>query len=125
MHRHVLPVLGQQVLQSLAHLRGGPAGEGDGQTLRRRHAAFRHQVGNTVRQSTGLARAGPGNDEQWPARMLCSSALLGVEAGEDTLVRRRRRGGLATCLSLVVSLCLGYLFRPLTRRGPGEILPEE
>ena len=49
---------------ALPHLAGGLVGEGDRQDLARMHLPRGQQVGDAVGEHPGLARAGPGHDQQ-------------------------------------------------------------
>ena len=91
-------------LQALAHLPGGLVGEGDGQDLPGVGAPGRDEVGDAARQDPGLARTGPGYDEQRAAFVDDRLVLLGVEAAEDPLgpgvagVAHRRLGSRACAI---------------------------
>ena len=50
-----LPLLRQQADKTLAHLRGGAAGEGDGEAALRRHAALGDEMRDAVGQRARLA----------------------------------------------------------------------
>ena len=67
--------------------RRGPAGEGQQQDAARVDA-LGDQPGHAVDQRGGLARAGPGDDQQRPVAVLGGLALLGIEPGEDGLDAR-------------------------------------
>ena len=75
-----------EVGDAVAHLVGGLVGERDGQDPRRVHALV-DQVGDAVGQDPGLARAGPGDDEQRPAAVDDGVELVGVETVDRRPVR--------------------------------------
>src|SRR5262249_34655987 len=65
------------------HLTCGLVGERDRQDLPRADPALRHQVGHPAGQHPGLARAGPGHDEQRAALVHDGGALLRVQVLEE------------------------------------------
>ena len=60
---HVFGNISQMRLDTLAHLTGRLVGEGDGQDAPRRDAGYIDQVGDAVRDHTGLAGARPRQDQ--------------------------------------------------------------
>ena len=69
----------QQAGHPLLHLPGGLVGEGDGQSLVRPHLAALDEVGQTVGEHAGLARAGAGQDQQRTCRVEDGLVLALVE----------------------------------------------
>ena len=63
----------------LAHLVGRLVGEGDGQDAHGVDAVLADQVGDAVGQDPGLARAGPGHDQQRTVGVDDGVELVGVE----------------------------------------------
>ena len=80
--RDLLPGVRQQDSQAVAHLAGGPAGEGHGQAAGRRDGMVRHQVREAVGEGPGLPGAGAGHDEQRTADGFDGPALIGVQTGQ-------------------------------------------
>ena len=68
---------------ALLHLARGLVGEGDREHLTGLDVAGREQVGDAVGEHPGLARAGPGDDQQRRALVDHGRPLLGVEALEQ------------------------------------------
>ena len=92
----------QQAREPLAHLGGGAAREGDGETGGGRDAVRGDEMGDPMRQRAGLARARTGDDQQRSGRHRGGAALVVVEVGEDVCSipplkgeggRRSRPGG--------------------------------
>ena len=75
----------------LAQLAGGPVREGDGEDLPGRHAADADELGDPMGEHAGLARAGPGEDEERAVGRGDRARLLRVEVGRDPR-RERLRG---------------------------------
>ena len=71
------------------HLPRRLVGERDGQDLGGRDAPLGQQVGDPVGQHAGLARAGPGHDEQRAALVHDGSALLRVQPVQEGINGRR------------------------------------
>ena len=103
-----------EVLDPLAHLRGGLVGEGDREDLPRLRAAGGEQVGDAVREHPGLARARAGDDEQGAALVQDGLALGGVESRHE-LLGVALRGSLVCAVGGSGGPLLGH--RP--RRHPG------
>jgi hypothetical protein len=61
---------------------GGLVGEGDGQDGVRRDAFFADQPGNAAGDDAGLARSGPGQNQQRAFGGLDGGALFGIQVGE-------------------------------------------
>jgi len=57
--------MAQQPVNALAHLAGGLVGEGDGQNGVRRDALLLDKPGDAAGDDARLARAGPGENQQW------------------------------------------------------------
>ena len=73
---------GDDPLHPAGHLGGGAAGEGEEQDATR-IGALDDQVRHPVGERVGLARAGPGDDEERPVGgVRCGAPLVVVEAGE-------------------------------------------
>jgi hypothetical protein len=72
----------EAIAQTLAHFRGGPAGERDGETVLAGNAAFGHEMDDAMREGAGLSRARPGDDEQRTGDDGRRRALVAIEAGE-------------------------------------------
>ena len=77
-----LTCVADQVQRAFAHFAGRLVGEGDGQRLRWPGEAGADDVGEAGRQHARLARASPGQDEEWAIRRLDSFTLFGVQAFE-------------------------------------------
>ena len=80
---HALAGGAHQGGDAFTHLGGGLVGEGDGQDLAGAGAAGGDEVGDAVGEDPGLARSGPGDDEQRRAGVGDGGLLGGVEAGEQ------------------------------------------
>ena len=94
------PLFAEQVGQPQAQFAGGAHAEGDREDLPRRRAAGRQQVGDAAGEGAGLARPGPGHEQQRPGAVPDRGALLGREVpGEGARLRAgrarvgRTRGG--------------------------------
>ena len=98
------PLLAEQVGQPQAQFAGGAHAEGDREDLPRRRAAGRQQVGDAAGEGAGLARPGPGHEQQRPVAVLDRGALLGREVpGEGArLWCRARAGGCAPAAGCVM-----------------------
>ena len=89
----VAQCLGADALGPPRHLGRGPAREGHKQDTAR-VGAVDDQMGDTMGERVGLARAGTGNDQQRPSfntrphAMLGRAALLGIEFGKVLQARR-------------------------------------
>ncbi len=75
-------ILAHQRRDPLAHLARRLVGESHGQHPLGRRLAFGQQVGDTVGQYAGFARAGAGQDENWPFGREHGVALGGIEIVE-------------------------------------------
>jgi hypothetical protein len=93
-HPHALGHRPDQGGHPLLHLVGRLVGEGYCQNLEGRHAGL-DQMGHSVGEDPGLARAGPGDDEQRPGVVDHRLPLDGVQASEKVVhVPSQDRGGL-------------------------------
>ena len=79
-----------QLRHPAAHLVGGLVGEGDGQDLPRGGVAGGDQVGDAPGEHAGLARAGPGHDEQRPPRWTTAAAWGAVRPSQGLVGGTRR-----------------------------------
>ena len=75
---------------ALFHLASGLVREGDSQDFERRHTKVANEMSNALGEHTGLARTGPGNDEQRAFGVNDGLVLDGIEALEEVGVRARR-----------------------------------
>ena len=81
-HPHLLGDRSHQGGDPLLHLVGRFVSEGDGEDLERRHAGLGDEPGDPVGEHAGLARSGPGNDQQGAIAVGDGLALDWVQAGE-------------------------------------------
>ena len=102
---------------SADHLRGGPASEGQKQDAVGSCTTL-NQGSHTRRQGLGLARAGPGDDEQRAREVLGGGSLLRVELAEEVGGRSNRsaHGGRHRSRLHMTASCTakGRLVRPPT-----------
>ncbi|CAB4620957.1 unannotated protein [freshwater metagenome] len=75
---------------ALFHFASSLICEGDGKDFERRHPEVADEVGDALCEHTGLARTGPGDDEQRTFGMNDGLVLDGIEALEEVRVRARR-----------------------------------
>ncbi|MGY3680304.1 hypothetical protein ACVWXU_003927 [Streptomyces sp. TE33382] len=93
---HGVGARADELLDTLLHLARGLVGEGDREDLAGVHPALGEQMGDPVGQHPGLARAGPGDDEQRRTGVHHGGALLGVQPVEQRGgVDDRPRGAVA------------------------------
>ena len=83
------PFAAQQTFDPFAHFAGRLIGKGNGQNLPRFDPVFTHQPGNSMHNDPGFARAGTGQDQQWPGTMLYCLSLGRIEV--------LQKGHLITC----------------------------
>jgi hypothetical protein len=84
-HPHQPRPRADQLGHPLLHLTGGLVGERDRDDLAGVHVALAQQVGDPMRQHTGLARPGTGDDQQRRPGMRDGVTLRSVEPGEQRL----------------------------------------
>ncbi len=77
--------MAENPVDALRHLAGGLVGEGDGENGVGRDALFLNEPGDSAGDDAGLARAGAGKDEQRALGGFNSSALFGIQIGEERL----------------------------------------
>jgi hypothetical protein len=80
----------QQILDAMAHLRGGLVGEGHREHVPRVDALDRQEIGDAVRDDAGLAAPRPGQDEHGPLRGRDRVSLRRVQGREETVRGHRR-----------------------------------
>ena len=86
------PALAHGPAHPLAHLAGGPVGEGEGQDPARVHAALAQQPGDAGGQDPGLAAAGAGDHQHRSLGRGHRAALGVVEVGSGCRSRLLRHG---------------------------------
>ena len=82
---------------AFAHFARRLIGESDGEDVARPRSAGDDQMRDPRRQNARLARAGPGEDEQWAFQRLDRLALPRIEAVEIGGGRRARGGRCESC----------------------------
>ena len=82
-HPHLLGDGPDQRPHPVLHLVGGLVGEGDGQDLEGRDALLLDEPADPRREHPGLARAGPGDDQQGPAGVGDGLPLDGIQVVEE------------------------------------------
>ncbi len=96
----------QQLIHALGHFAGGLVGKRDGQDRVGRDILLLDQPGDAVRNHAGLARSGPGQDQQRTLGGLDRSALFGIEMGEERM-QGVESGGKVPDSSLPAGTCCG------------------
>ena len=82
----------QESVDASEHLLGSASGEGEEQDPTGRHPPG-DKMGDAVGECRGLAGAGTGDDEEWPAPVRCGSTLRVVEVAKQRVDRFGREDG--------------------------------